>query len=94
MIVGNRALRALGFQQITSLATSTGLTIPAGTSAVVWKSTGQNIRWRDDGTDPTGSIGFLHITTAEPFVYDFSSFSRLRFIETAASAVLNICYYG
>lgn len=96
----SKTYRACGYQQITSLATSQALTLPArapdGTTckpnAVLIGCTGQNVRWRDDGTAPTATVGNLLVASQQPFYYD-GNLAALRFIETAASGVLNIAYY-
>lgn len=84
---------ALGYQQLTSLGTAAALTIPAGTCRIIFKVAGQPVRFRDDGTDPTTTVGYPLAVGAE-FEYNSSSMSRLRFIETAASATLDVLYYG
>lgn len=86
-------LRALGYQQITSLAAATALTIPAGTSVAILKPSTQSVRIRDDGTNPTTTVGYP-IAAGTEFIYAASSLSALRVIETAASASLDILYYG
>ena len=53
----------LGFQQITSLSSSTALTMPAAgvigqkPKIAVVHCEAQAVRWRDDGTAPTASVG-------------------------------------
>jgi len=82
----------LGYQQITSLSASTALTVPSGaTRALVIPQT-QNVRWRDDGTAPTASIG-MPLAAGTILSYD-GDLSRIRFIETTASAAINISYYA
>jgi len=49
------------------------------------------VRWRDDGTAPTASVG-MPLPAGTILSYD-GDLSRIRFIETAASAALNISYY-
>ena len=96
----SKTYRVCGYQQITSLSTAQALTIPLrdpdGTSckpnAVILQATGQNVRWRADGTAPTATVGMLIVSTAEQPLYIDAAIDRLRFIETAASAVLNITY--
>lgn len=87
------ALKALGYQQITSLSSATGLTIPAGaTEALVVPET-QNVRWRDDGTNPTASVGMPHVA-GDALKYDAAQLPSIKFIEVASGAKLNIAYYG
>ena len=85
-------LRPLGYQQITSLTTATGLTIPAGSAVAIITCSGTSVRWRDDGTNPTSSVGYPLPVGAE-LVYS-GSMPAIKFIETTASAALDICYYG
>jgi len=90
----------LGYQQITSLSTSTALTVPAvdvnGTAcrptvAVIIPQT-QTVRWRDDGTAPTASIG-MPLAAGVTLQYD-GDLTQIRFIQQSASAVLNVSYYA
>lgn len=52
----------------------------------------QNVRWRDDGTDPTASVGGV-LEPGSYFTYT-GDLSSIKFIEEAASAKLNVSYYG
>lgn len=92
MEAGYLADQPLGYQQITSLSASTALTVPAGCTRAVVVATAQAVRWRDDGTAPTSTIGMpLAVGTERVFT---GGLSAIRFIEQSASAVLNISYYG
>lgn len=83
---------ALGFQQITSLATSTALTVPTGAKFAQVNVAGTGgVSWRDDGTAPTASIG-MQVATSTTFNYT-GSLSAIRFILSSLSPVLNISYY-
>jgi hypothetical protein len=82
----------LGYQQITSLSSATGLTIPQGTTLALIVPETQNVRWRDDGTNPTASVG-MPIFVGASLSYD-GDLNRIRFIESTAGATLNICYYA
>lgn len=81
----------LGYQQITNLATATGLTPPRGATFALIIPETQAIRWRDDGTDPTSAIG-MPLGPTGILEYD-GDLRSIRFIQQAASAVLNISYY-
>jgi len=90
----------IGYQQITSLSAATGLTVPAldkngnqqqPTFALIIAED-QPVRWRDDGTDPTASVGMV-LPVNVPLQYD-GDLTRIKFIQTAASAKLNISYYA
>lgn len=80
-----------GFQQITTVSSSTALTVPDDTEFAFIQCTGQPVRWRDDGTAPTATIG-MTLAVGDTLLYT-GNLHQLRFIETAASAVLNISYY-
>lgn len=80
-----------GYQQITDLSAAVGLTIPAGSDTAILVAEDQNIRWRDDGTDPTDTAGVL-LTIQSPFQYT-GDLTKIKFIETTASAKLNVSYY-
>jgi len=81
----------LGYQQITSLSGATNLTVPAtATYAVIVPET-QAVRWRDDGTAPTASIG-MPVAVGAALLYD-GNLRGIQFIEQAASAKINISYY-
>jgi hypothetical protein len=82
----------LGHQQITSLSSSTGLTVPDGTSFCMIQAETQSIRWRDDGTVPTASVGML-LAAGDTLHYTGKT-KNLRIIETTASAKINVSYYG
>lgn len=95
-----RTYRCCGYQQITSLGTAQALTIPTvapdGTSckpnAALIQCTAQAVRWLDDGTAPTASVGMLMPSSQQPFYYD-GDLARFRVIEVSASAVVNVLYY-
>lgn len=90
---GYKAETILGYQQITNLSASTALTVPAGTCLALITCETQAVRWRDDGVAPTAAIGYPLPLAAE-LQYTGIGLAALRFIEQAASAKLNICYYG
>jgi len=82
------------------LSASTGLTVPTRdlngmiaepTLALIVAET-KAVRWRDDGTAPTASIG-MPLATGVPLAYD-GDLNAIRFIQQEASAVLNISYYA
>lgn len=82
----------LGYQQITSLSAATALTVPTGATMALIVPETQAVRWRDDGTNPTASVG-MPVAVGESLNYD-GDLSRIRFIQQTASATLNISYYA
>jgi hypothetical protein len=90
---------AMGYQQITALATAVGLTVPTQdrqgnhkqpTFALITAET-QGVRWRDDGVAPTASVG-MPLEVGVSLQYD-GDLMGIRFIDQTASAKLNISYY-
>lgn len=88
-----QAEKALGYQQITALSASTALTVPAGTSMAIITPETQAVRWRDDGTAPTATVGYP-LAVGSELRYTAGQLSSLRFIEQVASAKINITYYS
>lgn len=89
----------LGYQQITSLSSATGLTVPTtdlnGLScrpsiAMITPET-QAVRWRDDAA-PTASVG-MPLAAGVTLQYD-GDLTKIQFIEQTAGAKLNISYYA
>lgn len=90
----------LGYQQITSLSSSTALTVPTTdlnglackpSIAIITPET-QGVRWRDDDTAPTASVG-MPLAAGVTLQYD-GDLTKIRFIEQTASAKLNVTYYA
>lgn len=84
-------LTPLGYEQITDLSSADTLTVPTGAKIAILNPTGQAVRWRDDGTNPTATIGML-IGAGSSFIYT-GNLSAISFIQQTATAVLNISYY-
>lgn len=80
-----------GYQQITNLSASTSLTVPSGATTCILMAETQDVRWRDDGTDPTASVGML-LKKETPFYYT-GNLAEIEFIQTTASASLSVSYY-
>jgi hypothetical protein len=90
----------LGYQQITDLSSAVGLTVPAVDEAgnkmmptrAFIVAEGNNVRWRDDGTAPTASVGMILIQN-NVLSYD-GDLNNIKFIQTGAGAKLNVSYYS
>ena len=82
----------LGYQQITSLTSSTALTVPAGATLALIVPETQNVRWRDDGVAPTASVGML-VPANSSMSYD-GDLKAIRFIAATSGAILNVSYYA
>lgn len=94
VISGGGALAPKGYQQITTLSSAQALTVPGGSTSAVVTVEGQAVRFRDDGTNPTASVG-MPIAVGGSYTFNGAAdLAALKFIEQAASAKLNISYYG
>lgn len=88
-------IKPKGFQQLTVSTTAVGLTVPAGATRAVCHVQSQPLRWRDDGTNPTSSVGVL---TAAAVIfelhgtYSMNAFKAIR--SGSTDSVLEISYYG
>ena len=82
----------LGYQQITSLSSSTALTVPAvdlnglNCRPVIALITpeGQAVRWRDDNIAPTTTVG-MPLAVGVTLQYD-GDLTMIRFIEQVSGA--------
>ncbi len=92
-IVADAFRDPIGYEQITGLSAVKGLTAATyeGASYAVIQAEDQNVRWRDDGTNPTTSVGM--ILAAEQSIAYFGDLSAIKIIEETASAKLNVSYY-
>ena len=90
----------IGYQQITSLSAAAGLTVPTTdkngskqqpTFALIIAES-KDVRWRDDGTDPTASVGMpIYVDTS--LLYD-GDLTKIRFINVVSGGKVNVSYYA
>jgi len=91
--------RPLGYSQIlnATLASSTGIVFPTTLAAspvgyAVIQCQGGAVRWRDDGTAPTATVGMTIASGAElDYVGDFYA---IRFISSSGTPILDISLYA
>lgn len=86
----------LGYCQLTSMAASTALStcaggVPAGATLAQLCAEAQAVRYRDDGTAPTATVG-MPAAAGSCFSYT-GSLSAIRFIQATAGAILNVSFY-
>lgn len=81
-------------RQVTGLDSAAGLgVIPTGAAYVVFEVEGAAVRWRDDGVDPTATVGVRQLQDAPPYLYD-GDLAALKFIQITATAKLNVAFYS
>ena len=81
----------LGYEQITGLGSAKGLTVPTGATFCVVTCETEGIRWRDDGTPPTATVG-MPLQNGASLSYS-GDLTAIQFIQQAAGAILNVSYY-
>lgn len=82
-----------GHQQITALSAAVGLTPPTKDANVARvQAETQNVRVRDDGTDPAAGVGELLYAGDQP-TWLIGDLNKYRFLEATASAKLNVTFY-
>ena len=82
------------FEQITVSSTALGLTNLVGSDKLaVIQIQDADIRYRDDGTSPTASVG-TPITAGSAYVVCGPTLSKHKMIRTNSDAVANVHYYN
>lgn len=89
----------LGYQQLTLTGSAQSLTVPAGAKIAQICIETAAARYRDDGTDPTASVG-MPVAVGTCFAYSGPAASgsnqpltAIRWIAQSGSPVLNALYY-
>lgn len=65
---------------------------PEGTRRAIVQAEGGDLRWRDDGTDPTANLG-MRIPAGGELRYDGADMAVLKLFG-ASGAIANISYYA
>lgn len=95
---------ALGYAQSAAVDASTlissltfgsaaGAGIPAGTALLILTPQTQAIRWRDDGTAPTATVGYP-LAVGSELRYTARALPNLRVISQTAGAIVNCVAYA
>ena len=85
--------KPVGFQTIAGAAAATGLTVPDGAVRALIDVEDNSCRWRDDGTDPTTTVGML-LAAADPLLDYRGDIATIKLIELASAAEINITYFA
>ncbi len=91
MLTLDNQLIPLGYQQIASLSGSVRLSPPEGAVYCLITVAGQTVRWRDDSTAPTASVG-LPLQAGRELWYT-GVLTTFEVIEETGGAELNVAYY-
>ena len=83
-----------GYQQLTSLASSTTFTPPALTTFCIITGEAAALRYRTDGTSPTSTVGVpLAIGQSVTFRMSIANLSAIKLIQQASGGIANVdCY--
>lgn len=93
--------RPLGYQQIVAatLVAATKLTVPApiggynpGYAVIQCDVASTAVRWRDDGTAPTTTVGMI-LSAGQELDYS-GDLSMIQFIASTGSPILNVSFYA
>ena len=88
-----------GYQQLT-VDSAKNLTVPlvspeglnAKPTFAIIVAEGAAVRWRDDNTAPTASVG-MPLAIGVPLQYD-GDLNKIKFIQQAGTGIINISYYS
>jgi hypothetical protein len=86
-------MRVISFEQITGFESAVGLTPPNDATMAWIQADTQNVRYRLDSVDPSGTLGLLMRTTDPPIELAFA-LSEARFLAATSGAILNVTYFG
>jgi hypothetical protein len=76
----------------SSAASLTTVGPPINANAMLMQAETQNIRWRDDGANPTTTVGMLLVSGQPPVMFT-GQLSAIRFIDAVANGILNVAFY-
>lgn len=83
-----------GYQQITVSSTAIGLTIPKGAQKAVFAVEAQPLRYRNDGVDPTASVGMLCAAGVQFEMHTKEALEKFKAIRSGGTdSVLSVTYY-
>jgi hypothetical protein len=90
----NTPLKAIGFQALTVSSTAVGLATPNAAEMAITSQELADVRWRDDGTDPTAGAG-VYNPSGSGLIICQRSLATIRFIRAASTdALISVVFYG
>ncbi len=89
-------IRPVGYEQLTGLSSAQTLqeipVAPDKPNAARIQAESKDVRWRDDGVEPSETVGMI-LGAGEAMLY-FGDLSAICFIDGASpNAKVNVCYY-
>ncbi len=82
------------YEQITVSTTAVPLTVPLRAKIAVITVEAEPIRYRDDATDPTNTVGVL-VSPGSTLIICSNALGRFKAIRQGGSdAILSVSYYG
>lgn len=85
--------KSLGYSQVNVSGAAVGVgVVPSDTIMTLITIDGGDIRFRDDGVNPTASVG-MKVDKGGVIKYDADP-STLKFINVSAAASVNVTFYG
>ena len=83
-----------GYQQLTVSSSAVAMTVPLNSNMADILVQDAGIRYRDDGTNPTSTVGTPLFQNQSMQIIGASNLSAIKFIRSGASdAIVNINYY-
>ena len=90
----NAFRKPISYQQLTVSTSAVGLTVPSGAQRAVVVVEAQPLRYRDDGTNPTASVGMLCVAATRFDIESREALLAFKAIRSGGTdSVLSISYY-
>lgn len=88
-------VKPIGYRQVTVSTTAVAIpTIPAGATRAVVVVEAQPLRYRDDGTNPTASVGMLCVAATRFELESRASILAFKAIRSGGTdSVLSVSFY-
>lgn len=88
-------IKPKGFATLTVSTTAVPLVVPKGAVRVVITVEAQPLRWRDDGTSPTATVGLLELAGSRFEIYGKEALLAFEAIRDGGTdSVLTMSFYG
>lgn len=81
-----------GYQQLT-VTSAVGLTAPSGTNRAIVQAETGDIRYRDDGTNPTTSVGMYLVAGNYVELQSEGVIKGFKMIAVTGSVTVNVSFY-